>query len=639
MTAVPAWSGEGGAAARRAAWIGTTVAIALFLLLATNGRPWALFDRGPFTSDFYDVQARALSRGHLDVPAAAAGIEGYVVDGETHFYYGLVPALARLPISAVTTAAEGRLVVVSQLAGLAVACLAGARLLRLGRRALALDLPSGWEPWLTGIFAAGVGLATPLLWLSSRALVYHEAELWGAALALLGFERVVLWWDSRRAVDLATASAVAALALSTRGSSGTGPALALGGLAAVLLVQRRWRLSAWAAAAAALPFVLYAAVNFARFGMPFSIPFDRQVLNAFSATRRAALADNGNTLFGLKFVPTTVLQYFRPDTLEPRSLLPWFSWGNRAHLVGDVTFDTVDRAASLPVTAPAFLATGVVGVVALFRHRPPAAWAMSLAGAGLATLPTLSIAFVAQRYLADFVPLLVLAAALGTPVAAAWAARSAGRWRAAVVGTAVLAAFALFVNAGLTVLSRRLYLLPDPAEQRAFVALQYRAHDALGGSRPPHVSLVSELDRVGPDGAIAIVGDCDALYRSDGESWRAIELRPGGTQRVIVDGEQPGPVVHGDGWRIDLIDDGDGRRLAYVGEVVVEGEPIQADGPLRVDIAADPSIPTVTARVDGDLAVEGFLRPAGGPLVVEDGWQAISEDAELCEDLLSDVRG
>jgi hypothetical protein len=639
-----AWQGEAGAVARRAAWIGTAIAVVVFLLLATSGRPWTLFERGPFTSSFYDVQARALTRGHLDVPPRAAGIEGYVVDGETHFYYGLVPSVARMPISAVTTAAEGRLVVLSQLFAVAVACMAGARLLRRAQRALSLEPPASWTAWLTGAFALGIGISTPLLWLSSRTLVYHEAELWSASLTLLGLERVVVWWDTRRPRDLLWVSAVAALALSTRASPGIGPALALGGLTLVLAVRRSWRLAAWTAVAATVPIALYAAVNLARFGTPFSIPFDHQVLNTFSKSRRAALADNGGTLFGLKFVPTAVLQYLRPDTIEPRALLPWFSWGDRAHLVGNVTFDTVDRSASLPVTAPAFLAAAVPGVIVLVRRRPPAAWAISFAAAAVATLPTLSIAFIANRYLADFVPAVVVAAALGVPVVATWAARSRKRVAAWTLAVGVaLALFAFVVNAGLAVLARRLYLLPDPAERRGFVAFQYEVHDALSGSRPPNVSRVDRLGPAGADGAIAIVGDCDALYRSDGDSWWLLELRPGGAQRAVLEGSSPGTVVTGDGWHIALVVDRGVRRLVYVGSdgeadpLIIEGEVLGDDGALRVDVAADPALPMVVARVNEKDVLEAFLQNARGPLKVGSGWRSIPGPTALCEELLNAV--
>ena len=627
-----AWVGEGAVAARRAARVGTAVAVVVFVLLATNGRPWEVFQRGPFTSDFYDAQARAISRGHFDVPAQVAGVEGFIVDGETHLYYGIVPALVRLPVSAVTTAADGRLVVLSQVVALAVACLAAARLLQRGRAACGIEVPMRWWPWITGAFALAVGVSSPLLWLSAEALVYHEAEVWGAALALAGFDRVVAWWSTRRGIDLLGAGALAALALSARPSSGMGPALALGGLAVVLAVQRQWRLGAWALGAAAVPFVLYALVNLVRFGVPLSIPFERQVLNEFSADRRAALADNGGTLFGLKFVPTAVVHYLRPDTIEPRALLPWFSWGSPADLVGDVTFDTVDRSASLPVVAPVWLVAWVCGVVAMVRRRLAAAWAVSMVAAAFAVLPTLAIAFIAQRYLADFVPLLVLGAALGVPVVVGWAATSRRRAGGVLAGALALGVLGLVTNAGLAVLARNLYLLPDVDARRDFVALQYAVHDVLG-SGAPEVRRVERIGAVGPDGAIAIVGDCDAVYRSDGATWRLLELRPGGTQRVVVEGSATGPVVIGDGWRLELVPDGAGRRLDYVGPTTVSGDVLPAEGPLRIDVAADAVLPTVVVRVDGDLVLEAFLQPAAGPVVPAPGWRSIPGEASLCAEL------
>jgi hypothetical protein len=625
--------------ARRAARIGTLIAVVAFVLLATGGRPWELFVRGPFTSDFYDAQARALSRGHLDVDPQVASIEGFVIHGKTHFYYGIVPALARLPFAAVTHAFDGRLVVLSMAIGLAVGCLAAARLLQRARRALGVAVPARWWPWITGGFAAAVGLSSPLLWLSSRALVYHEAELWGAALAILGFERIVAWWSSRRGRDLVWASVVAALALSTRGSSGIGPALALGGLAVVVAWRRAWRDAGFVLIAAAVPVALYALVNALRFGTPFSVPFDRQVLNDFSATRRAAMADNHDTLFGVKFLPTALVQYLRPDTVSPRALAPWLSWAGRADVLGGVTFDTVDRSASLPVTAPAFLVAAVVGVVATIRHRLPASWGLCLLAAAVAVVPTLTIAFIAQRYLADFVPVLVVGAALGVPVVAAWAAGSVARRRAVFTVTAVALVLGLTVNAGLAVLARNVYLLPTAAERRDFVADQYAIRDRLGGGRPPDVVEVAALGPVAADGTVAIVGDCDALYRSDGDAWVLLELRGGGPQRAVVRGATtPGPVVIGDGWQIVIEPTIEGPQLAYVGPSRVEGPRISGTDEIEVDVRADPTIPTVIVDIGGHRSFDAFLQNATGPVTPAPGWTSRTVEPKLCRDLQSRLR-
>jgi hypothetical protein len=628
-----AWAGDDGPAARRAARVATAVAAVGFLLLATGGRPWHVFDRGPFTSDFFDVQGRALSRGHLTVPPAVASIEGFVVDGHTHLYFGIVPALVRLPVVAFTHALDGRLVLVSMLAGFVVGCLAAARLLQRAREALVVAVPERSWPWVTGGFVATVGLSSPLLFLSSRALVYHETELWGAALAVLGFERVVVWWSRRRSADLVSATVVSALAMATRGSSGVGPALALGGLAVVVATRRAWREAAVVGGAAVASLVPYVAVNLARFHTPFAVPYDHQVLNSFSAHRRAVLAANHDSLFGFQFLPTTVLQYLRPDTVTPRALAPWVSWGHRADVIGDVTFDVIDRSASLPVTAPLLVILAVVGVVVLVRHRPPAAWAMALAAAAVSVVPTLTFGLILQRYLADFVPALVVGAALGTPVAARWADATTSRRRSVTGVAAALLALSLFVNAGLAVLARYLYLLPTERERRDFVAAQYDVQDALGGGRPPYVVDVDALGAPAADGTVAIVGACDALFRSSGDAWVVLEQRPGGTQRATVRGDAPGAVVRGDGWQIVLEITGGERRLVYEGPARVVGPPIAGDGPIEVDVRADPTVPTVVVDVDGHRSFEAFLQPAGGPVVAAAGWTARPGGAPLCSSL------
>src|SRR5262249_53669895 len=119
---------------RRAVRWTVAVSLAVFLLIATSGRPWDLFARGGFTSDFFDAQARSLLPGPFDVPASTAGIEGFVVRGRTSLYYGVVPALPRLPVVLFTHALDGRLVVLSKLVALAVALRATASLVWQGRR-------------------------------------------------------------------------------------------------------------------------------------------------------------------------------------------------------------------------------------------------------------------------------------------------------------------------------------------------------------------------------------------------------------------------------------------------------------------------------------------------------------------------
>ena len=119
---------------------------------------------------------------------------------------------------------------------------------------------------------------------------------------------------------------------------------------------------------------------------------------------------------------------------------------------------------------------------------------------------------------------------------------------------------------------------------------------------------------------MAIVGDCDGLFRSDGDAWVLLEQRAGGSQRAVVRGAALGPVVTGDGWQLVLEQTIEGRALTYVGASRVEGPPIPGTGEIEVDVRADPTIPTVIVDVDGERNFEAFLQNATGPVVPAAGW-------------------
>ncbi|MGQ0833100.1 MAG: hypothetical protein ACT4OV_15640, partial [Microthrixaceae bacterium] len=408
---------------RYAARRGTVVALVGFGLLLTEASLSGLFRRGPFSSDLFDAQAHALLGGHLDVDPAVAGIEGFVHGGRTQLYFGLVPAILRLPIAALTDGLDGRLTQISMLLALTVALWASARILWRARVWQRGDRAIGpWEPWIIGGFTAAVGLASPLLFLAARPVVYHETELWGVATTLVAIEMLLRWWDAPSRRSLVIASAAALVALNTRASVGGGAvaALALTAALAVLTCRLPRRSIPALVLAVLVPVMSYAGVNQARFGDPFRVPFREQVLSGFDPARQATLEATGGTLFGLEFAPTALLTYTRPDGVEMQRLFPWITFRESTRVVGDARFDTIDRAASLPVVAPTFVALGAVGLVALVRRGRRAPWLVATFGAALGLTSTLTIAFIANRYLADFVPALLLPATVGAWVVADW---------------------------------------------------------------------------------------------------------------------------------------------------------------------------------------------------------------------------
>lgn len=98
----------------RAAAAGALLALVLDVLMLMGWHLDPLRQMGLLGS-FYDIQGRALLHGHLAVPAGSLSFEGFVVGGHTYEYFGLVPALLRMPVLLITHALDGRLTQLSML--------------------------------------------------------------------------------------------------------------------------------------------------------------------------------------------------------------------------------------------------------------------------------------------------------------------------------------------------------------------------------------------------------------------------------------------------------------------------------------------------------------------------------------------
>src|SRR6185436_9489332 len=117
-----------------------------------------------------------------------------------------------------------------------------------------------------GLMQVAIGAGAIPLYLASRSVVYHEAELWGAAFAIGALAAVVAVVVRPAPRAIAWAGVMAALAVSTRFSVGLAPVAALGLLAALELVRvlrggGDRRIAGLLVAAAIVPLALHAAVN------------------------------------------------------------------------------------------------------------------------------------------------------------------------------------------------------------------------------------------------------------------------------------------------------------------------------------------------------------------------------------------
>lgn len=131
---------------------------------------------------FFDYQAASLIEGHLDVPEAAIGGEAFIVKGKYYGYFGVTPALLRIPF-VLADVGFGKLSRWYMLAYFAASLAAAYALLRFAARMLR-GPETGPSRWAVAVFTAAAGPGSTLFYLGCRTYIYHEANLCGATFAL-----------------------------------------------------------------------------------------------------------------------------------------------------------------------------------------------------------------------------------------------------------------------------------------------------------------------------------------------------------------------------------------------------------------------------------------------------------------------
>lgn len=569
------------------------LAVALFLGIMQSARQTFLDE--DLLGNFYDGQAQALLDGHINVDPKVPGFEGFRIGEQTHIYQGIVPALVRMPLLAVTDRFFGRLTALSMLLGFGTALgfliAAAWRIRSLMRGEIQLGRA---ETACTAVVSFGIA-GSSLLFLSSASWVYHEALIWGVALCLGSFTTLIYWLApvgqvkaSARLGSLVASLFLAGLAINTRSSIGLGPIAALGLIAVCLFfavvtgrrvqpqvddaAQTRppfvQRISGWdpqrsttrpvlslmlILVGVTLAIVLYAGVNQARFDSWFGVPLDKQVLVDTDPARSAALEANGNSLFGLKYAPSVLLQTLRPDALSIDSEFPYIGFPKqKPSLIGEAKFAERDWSSSLPASVPLLFLVAILGVIALLVpkrfHADTQLLSLRIPVLGAAAGGSLFLAFgyISQRYLTDLFPFLALAAVIGLQAIAALLQQEQARPErqgssilrrlipGVVLGALVLGSvWTVWVNASLA-LQYGLEIAPSAreAQRSRWLDVQQTLGGGVAVLRLPSSAL---LPVPGPRGQVVIFGNCDALYRSSGSIWYLLEAgeAAGGLQILL----------------------------------------------------------------------------------------------------------
>jgi hypothetical protein len=488
-----------------------------------------------YAEQFFDIQAGSIMNGHLWVPEGSLGIEGFVVDGRTYSYFGIFPALLRIPVRLITHEFDGRLSLISMAIAWVVFAVMTTRLYWLVRRVLREGHPVGrLEAALAAIFLAAATGGTSITFDAALPWVYHEVYVWSIASvvgSLYWLLRVLIFSAPRDTRWLLVFVLVASLTRTTGGWAVCLVTIAAG----IWLFARRSdkpspRVWGGVLLAGVLPFVAGIAINYLKFKHPFMFPLENQVFTSVNRHRQEVLAENGGTLAGLQFFPSSLVNYFRPDGIRFTGYFPWVSFPATPARGYGAELDQGYRTGSVPSFMPMLFLLTVASIPILFRRLPTfghRAVRLIWVGALLMTGGVMAYGYIAYRYTSEFVPLLIIGGMVSVHAAAGWLTRAR---RGVQVGVVMGAAL-------LTVYSMTIHL----AVGHVATATTYKGHKLeayldrqldISGSSDAYAGLVHRSDSL-PTGGEAddlwIRGNCDALYFNGGGDdripWTLVQER------------------------------------------------------------------------------------------------------------------
>jgi hypothetical protein len=487
-------------------------------------------------SVIYDQQALAMLHGHLSLPPHSISIEGFIHDGRTYTYFGIFPSLIRMPILLVTHSLDGHLSALSLLAAWLVTALFSTLLLWRIRIILRGDALLGWAESLSyGVLVFSILAGSVLMSLASTPNAYTEDEAWGVALACGSFFALVGVVERPSWGRVTTCGLLVLLTNLNRAT--TGYACILGTmLIAVWFAlgragpeRRRWAVPVFAAGLLAM--VVGCAIDLAKFSVLFGYPGSEQLLYKSYGFSHI----NGGKHFSLHFLPSTLQEYLSPGNLSTSSLFPYVTLpALPTQLTAHTELFNMGNTASAPASMPLLFVAGLWGVITAFgRHRSVVvrSFRILLLVAAATAAAMLVYGTIYERFLGDFMPLLVLASAIGLVdiwIRIADKRRSVRTLVPAAVGA--LALFGFVANMGIAVAPQIGWTQTQAIN---FVRAQRAASDVTGHPLSHSVVRANGFPSKASMGQLFIQGRCDDLYLSyeavpDGfaEPWLLVERAP-----------------------------------------------------------------------------------------------------------------
>jgi hypothetical protein len=274
-------------------------------------------------------------------------------------------------------------------------------------------------------------------------------------------------------------------------------------------------------------------IDLAKFDVLFGFPASEQLLYKLYGFSHI----NGGKHFSIHFLPSTAQAYLWPGNLRITPDFPFLTFpGVPTHQIAHTQLFNRGNSASVPASMPVLFVAGLWGVITPFGPRRPMivrSFRILLVAAAASAAAMLIYGTVYERFLADFMPLLVLASTIGVVDVFR---RLDRRGRAArnliVAGIGALALFGFVANTGIAITPQKSW---TKAQADHFVEVEKAFSDVTGHPLGHDVVEGRSLPAEAPIGQLFIVGNCQGLYISDGEGsafpfpaliWRPVELAP-----------------------------------------------------------------------------------------------------------------
>jgi hypothetical protein len=509
----------------RAAVAGCVVVLPLVL--------WVLWDlwwgkvnplRAVLYDNFYDLQARAMFHGHLYLPTGKMGIEAFLHDGRQYTYFGIFPSLIRMPIMLFTSRLDGQMTAPSiLLAWLCTALVSSLMIWRLRILMRGQALVGRVEAVAVGALMAAIMGGSVLLVLSATPFIYNEDFAWSVPLTVASLFVLLgmLEQPSKRRV-------VAAVAIVTATNLDRTPAGYACVIGAFLVAgwyllgkggasNRRWAVPMVGVGVVA--FGANAAVTYAKFGIPIGLPMADQVWATVNAHRRYFLAANDGKAFSFAFLPSTVWAYLQPFGVHFTSLFPFITTPTSPAAARGAVLDQTYPTASIPATMPVLFLLSCWGVLTAFRRRAVGQVGLArivvVAGAAGAA-GVLLWGYIAERYLADFMPFLIVAAAIGLIDICRRLTLRPRRFKVTILSLLLVGTtYCVVANLAIAAFPVGQFSITQTA---GFVTAERDLSPNLGST----VRTGPVLPYWAPDGQLYAVNHCSGLYLSTGDDEKDV---------------------------------------------------------------------------------------------------------------------